>query len=246
MPDTVFGTIRHVTQLELENFGAAFTSAPEVDGGDHIPTAAEIQEREMTARLVLQSRLKDGEELPSWADMYHRLLQAGWRWRVAAYAAWASTPKEGRWPRTQQELATQVLGLTSDRVIATWNTKFPTLQQVIGDLSADDLMDARADVFHTLKTMAKTPDYKNVKYTQIYLEMIGAYVPTSKLAAELKRRGITSDDLADMTDEELRVLAGAAMQKLDTDPTTPSALAGTSPKLQEQDRNLEEEDEEVE
>lgn len=243
MPDTGFGTIRHVTQLELENFGAAFTSAPDVDGGNHVPTAAEIQEQEMTARLVLQSRLKDGEELPSWADMYHRLLQAGWRWRVAAYAAWASTPKDGRLPRTQDELAKQVLGLTSDRVIATWNMKFPTLQQVIADLSADDLMDARADVFRNLKKMAKMPDYKNVKYTQIYLEMIGAYVPTSKLAAELKRRGITSDDLADMSDEELRVLAGAAMKKLE-DPPTPSALAGTSPKLQEQDRNLEEEDNE--
>jgi len=210
--DSGFGTIHSVTQLELENFGSAFASADEAEGGDHIPTAVEIRESEMAARLALKDRMQT-DDLPSWSDMYHRLLQAGWRWRVAAYAAWASTPKDGRWPRTQNELATQVLGLTSDRVIATWNKKFPTLQQVIADLSADDLMDARADVFHTLKTMAKTPDYKNVKYTQIYLEMIGAYVPTSKLAAELKRRGITSDDLADMSDEELRVLAGAAMKR---------------------------------
>ena len=210
--DSGFGTIHSVTQLELENFGSAFASADEAEGGDHIPTAVEIRESEMAARLALKDRMQT-DDLPSWSDMYHRLLQAGWRWRVAAYAAWASTPKDGRWPRTQNELATQVLGLTSDRVIATWNKKFPTLQQVIADLSADDLMDARADVFRTLKTMAKTQDYKNVKYTQIYLEMIGAYVPTSKLAAELKRRGITTDDLADMSDEELRVLAGAAMKR---------------------------------
>jgi hypothetical protein len=221
---TEFGTIRSVTQLELENFGQAFSDAEDVEGGERVPTPAEIRESEMVARLALKDKL-EGDDLPSWSDMYHRLLQAGWRWRVAAYAAWASTPKDGRWPRTQEELATQVLGLTSDRAIATWNKKFPMLQQVIGDLSADDLMDARADVFRTLKTMAKTPDYKNVKYTQIYLEMIGAYVPTSKLAAELKRRGITTDDLADMSDDELRVIAGAAMQKIDT----PSALAGTSP-----------------
>jgi len=208
-----FGTIRSVTQLELENFGSAFASADEAEGGERIPTATEIREREMAAHLALKDKLAGGE-LPSWTEMYHRLLQAGWRWRVAAYAAWASTPKDGRWPHTQQELATQVLGLTSDRVIATWNKKFPMLQQVIGDLSSDDLMDARADVFRNLKTLAKLPDYKYVKYTQIYLEMIGAYVPTSKLAAELKRRGITSDDLADMSDDELRVIAGAALKTL--------------------------------
>ena len=233
--DSTFGTIRNVTQLELENFGSAFALADEAEGGDHIPTAVEIRESEMAARLALKDKMQT-DDLPSWSDMYHRLLQAGWRWRVAAYAAWASTPKDGRWPRTQNELATQVLGLTSDRVIATWNKKFPTLQQVIGDLSADDLMDARADVFRTLKTMAKTPDYKNVKYTQIYLEMIGAYVPTSKLAAELKRRGITTDDLADMSDDELRVLAGAAMQKLDPPPVADA----TSLQIEEHDLEGEE------
>lgn len=208
-----FGTIRAVTQLELENFGSAFSSADESDGGDHVPSAVEIREREMAARLVLKERL-NGDDLPSWSDVYHRLLQSGWKWKLAAYAAWASTPKEGRWPKTQEELATQVLGLSSDRVISTWNKKFPTLQQVIFDLSSSELMDARADVFSTLKFMAKQRDYKANADRRIYLEMIGAYVPTSKLAAELKRRGITSDDLADMTDEQLRALAGQAMETI--------------------------------
>jgi len=212
MPDG-FGTIRAVTQLELENFGSAFDSAEEAGGGDRIPTAAEIRESEMAARLALKEKL-DGEELPSWADIYHRLLQAGWRWRIAAYAAWASTPKTGRWPKTQDELATKVLGLTSDRVIATWNKRFPTLQQVIFDLSSNDLMDVRSDVFAALKFMAMQRDYKANADRKIYLEMIGAYVPTSKLAAELKRRGISTDDLADMTDDELRLIAGEATSTL--------------------------------
>lgn len=208
-----FGTIRAVTQLELENFGSAFASAEEADGGDRIPTAVEIRESEMAARLALKEKL-DGDELPSWADIYHRLLQAGWRWRLAAYAAWSSTPKTGRWPKTQDELATKVLGLTSDRVIATWNKRFPTLQQVIFDLSSNDLMDVRSDVFAALKFMAMQRDYKANADRKIYLEMIGAYVPTSKLAAELKRRGISTDDLADMTDDELRLIAGEATSTL--------------------------------
>lgn len=216
-----FGTIRAVTQLELENFGSVFSSADDADGGDHVPSAVEIREREMVARLALKDKLS-GDDLPSWSDVYHRLLQSGWKWKLAAYAAWASTPKDGRWPKTQEELATQVLGLTSDRVISTWNKKFPTLQQIIFDLSSSELMDARADVFDALKFMAKQRDYKASADRRIYLEMIGAYVPTSKLSAELKRRGITTDDLADMSDEQLRALAGQAMETIKKSESTES------------------------
>jgi hypothetical protein len=53
--------------------------------------------------------------------------------------------------------------------------------------------------------------------------MIGAYVPTSKLAAELKRRGITTDDLADMSDDELRLLAGQAMKTLNKESDAPES-----------------------
>ncbi len=220
-----FGTIRAVTQLELENFGSAFSSADDADGGEHVPTAVEIHEREMAARLALKEKLS-GDDLPSWSDVYHRLLQSGWKWKLAAYAAWASTPKDGRWPKTQEELATQVLGLSSDRVISTWNKKFPTLQQVIFDLSSHELMDARADVFDALKFMAKQRDYKANADRRIYLEMIGAYVPTSKLSAELKRRGITTDDLADMSDEDLRILAGQAKETLNKSESVTAANEG--------------------
>lgn len=211
MPEE-FATVRRVTQLELENFGKLVEHAEEADGIQPL-TVVEIREREMASREALKDRILDGE-LPSWADMYHRLIQAGWKWRIAAYVAWASTPSIGRYPETLDKLAKEVLGLTSPRAIFDWRKKYPSIDQMIADLQADDLLDARADVFRTLKLMARTPDYKNVKYTQIYLEMIGAYIPTSKLAAELKRRGITPDDLSDMSDAQLREIAGQAMDAL--------------------------------
>ena len=210
--DNGFGTIRPLKQLELENFGAAFSGADEAEGGQAL-TPAVIREREMAARLALKDKM-DGDDLPSWADVFHQLINAGWKWKLAAFAAWSSVPKEFRVPKTLDELATDVLGLSSPRVIFTWRKKYPSLDQVIADLQNAEMLEDRADVLHTLKHMAKQKDYKNFKYTQIYLEMIGAYVPTTKLAAELKRRGVTSDDLADMSDEELRMLAGSAMESL--------------------------------
>lgn len=59
---------------------------------------------------------------PKWLEEYGELMRGGWPWRVAAYIAWASSPRIGREPRTQDELARFHLGLTSDRVIATWRS----------------------------------------------------------------------------------------------------------------------------
>src|SRR5262245_19497032 len=103
MPEE-FGTIRRVTQLELESFGKLVANAEEGEGEREALSSSEIREREMSARIALQGKLEAGE-LPFWADTYHRLIEAGWKWRVAAYVAWASTPKRGRWPQTQDQLA---------------------------------------------------------------------------------------------------------------------------------------------
>lgn len=49
---------------------------------------------------------------PRWLDDYLELCKGGWPWRVAAYIAWASTPRGSREPKTQEELARFHLGLT--------------------------------------------------------------------------------------------------------------------------------------
>jgi hypothetical protein len=207
-----FGTIQHVTQLELENFAQLVKAAEEGSGGTPL-LAQEIRRRNEAARQALRDKLDDGE-IPDWAETYHRLLNAGWPWRVAAYVAWASMPRQRRAPATQEELARDVLGLSSDRVISTWRKKYP-IDQMIADLQADELLEDRADVFFALKTMAKMIDYKAATDRKIYLEMIGAYIPVTKLAAELRKRGISADDLDELTNEELWAIAHAAKEVSD-------------------------------
>ena len=203
---------RQMSMAEIADFGAAFANA-EGSGGDKPLSYAEIRAREMAARKALEGSealLNSG-----WAETYHRLIQAGWRWRIAAYVAWASTPRKGRWPRTQQELATEVLGLASDRRIAEWRRKYPEIDQVIADLQAEALLDARADVIAALKASASNPSYRHAADRKLYLEMTGDYIPVNKLVAELKRRGLGPDDIRSMPEEELRAIMMAARQRLE-------------------------------
>ena len=213
-----FGTIQRVTQLELENFAVEIRDAEEGTSGEPL-SAQEVRERNLAARNALVDYLEEGE-LPDWAEMYQRLLNSGWPWRVALWVAWASMPKHRRVPKTQEELATQYLGLTSDRAISTWGKRHQ-VDQIIADLQADELLDARADVFHALKEMARTIDYKGAADRRVYLEMIGAYVPVTKLAAELRKRGISADDMEGMSVAELRELASAASERAGG-PSSPS------------------------
>jgi hypothetical protein len=143
------------------------------------------------------------EEGAVWVDRYRDLLNAGWPWRVACYIAWASSPRIGRWPATQQALAADVLGLTSDRVIATWRKKNPTIDQLIAEWQALPLLEHRADVFAALAKSASDPDHRHNPDRKVYLEMTGDYVPRAKL--DVSTREV--EDLSQMSDAELDKLA---------------------------------------
>lgn len=142
-------------------------------------------------------------EKAAWFEDYMLLIQQGWPWRVAAYIAWAGTPKIGRWPRTLQELATQVLGLTSERVVYTWRRKYPTIDTVVSQMLSKPLFEARPDVFQALIENASSPDYKTFNDRKLFLEITGDYVPKSKLQLSGMAR-----DLSELSDDELDRLAG--------------------------------------
>lgn len=154
-----------------------------------------------TARQMFESK----EGLPSWFRDYQALIEKGWPWRVASYIAWASSPKTYRKPATLQELATEVLGLTSPRVIYTWRKRHPSIDTVIAMMQAAPLWEHRRDVLEALVEMAKTPDYKSFNDRKLFLEMIGDYTPKSKL--ELGRSG-RADDIVEKSDKELRDMIG--------------------------------------
>ncbi len=147
------------------------------------------------------------EKTPNWFDDYMLLVEQGWPWRVAAYIAWAGSPRVGRWPETLEKLATEVLGLTSSRAISNWRRKYPSIDGVVSMMLSKPLFDHRADVFRALVDMAKTPDYKAFNDRKLFLEITGDYVPKSKLQVSGSAK-----DLSELSDEELDRLIGEELQ----------------------------------
>jgi len=133
-----------------------------------------------------------------WAEDFFLLLDRGWPWRVAVYIAWAGSPKMTRWPKTQEELATQILGLTSDRQIATWRKKNPAIDETIALMQAMPMMDYRRDIFEALAISASNPSSKGAQDRKTALTMTGDYVPHLKV--DQKRE---PSDPMDMSDAEL-------------------------------------------
>lgn len=177
---------------------------PEVDGAN-----ASLNQEDMRLRSEVARKAFEGSNLFLWIADYNALREEGWDWRVAAYIAWASSPKINRKPATQEELATQHLGLTSDRVIATWRKRNPVIDEKIAVLQAGPLWDERADHFKALNDGAKKAgdDYKFFPYLKLAMEMRNDYIPTAKLEAFLKKNNLNKNDLKEMSDEELMKLA---------------------------------------
>jgi hypothetical protein len=174
----------------------------------------EARLRSETARSAL-----DGRDVP-WKSEYLKLREGGWHWRVAAYIAWASSPRTERTPSSQAELAKTYLGLTSDRVISTWRKKNPVIDEMVSVLQSAPLWDHRADVFDALVQNAAKADYKTHNDRKLFLEMTGDYTPSAKLAAMITKNGISTNELSDMTDDELLAMAKRLRdQSVDSDET---------------------------
>ncbi len=146
------------------------------------------------------------EVAPRWMELYKRLVDGGWKWRVAVYIAWAAQPKKYRWPETQDELATKCLGLTSDRAIATWRKKNSSIDETISVLQGAIIFDALPDAMNAMVEVASEADYKGHQDRKLMFEMAGIYTPSSKITAEMAKKIINSspDDLEELSDEELR------------------------------------------
>lgn len=172
------------------------------------------------ARLISEAgrsafmALKGDPKQPTWFNRFEMLIDGGWAWRQACYIAWASTPLDGRLPKTQEELATKYLRLSSDRAISTWKKKNPAIETMISVMQSIELWEHRADSFQKLIDGMKRSgsDYKFFNHLKLYLEMTGDYVPLNQISAVLKRKAdggahevdeSTLDDLAQGA-EELR------------------------------------------
>lgn len=220
--------IRQLTQLELEGFGAQISEAEEGGVGVTALSASEVRERSMAFFTALGKKIEDAEEPPDWSRQYHRLINAGLPWRVACFIGWASSPQP-RYPKTQEELAREMLGLTSDRAIATWRKKYPAIDQMIADLQAESLLLYRADAFHALGKLAGAETYRANPDRRLFFEMTRDYVPRQKV--ETERRSVKTD-MRDLSDAELENMAGDEVVALlknirDEEDDAPSVPYGT-------------------
>lgn len=152
-------------------------------------------------------QVPEGSKAPAWMEDLLYLLDHGWPWRQAVYIAWAASPRIGRWPETQEQLATQVLGLSSDRVIAEWRRKNPAIETMISSLLSASMMSHRGDVIAALKESAANPDYKNHPDRKLYAEMTGLYTPVAQVRALIASGKLRmKNDASELSDEELLAL----------------------------------------
>jgi hypothetical protein len=153
------------------------------DDEETIFPASPAVQGQAESRRAYQQLLDDLNQYSWWQD-YRELTRRGWDWRKAVLIAWEASPAKSRSPATQEELATKVLGLTSDRVIAKWREKHPEMAEEVARMQAAPLLRHRRDVFDALAESAGNPDPKNHPDRKLALEMMGDYKPGNKVQLE--------------------------------------------------------------
>jgi len=161
------------------------------------------QAESRNAHAAFEEMVKDAAV---WLDDYYRLRGEGWDWRKAAYIAWASSPATDRWPKTQMELATKVLGLRSDRTIQKWRADDARIDERVAKMQIEPLMRHRRDVIEALVAVASSHDPKAASDRRVFLEMTGDYKPKStvqmqswqdEVVALLKEGQLTAQEVID-------------------------------------------------
>ena len=70
------------------------------------------------------------------------------------------------------------------------------------------IYEALPDAYDAMISVAISDDYKGHQDRKLLFEMAGVYTP--RISAELRKRGLTVDDLAELSDDELAAIAAAA------------------------------------
>jgi len=201
-----------VSQLELEGFAQKVSEAEEAGQGLKPLTAQEVRERMMKAKAIFKAKL-DAGELPDYMRNYNRLLMAGVPFRIALYITWVTIPRKYRWPETQEELATELMGLTSDRAIATWRSKYPYIDHMIADLQSEELLEFRPGAIAAMGQVISDPTYRATQERRLYHELMGDL--EKKVSLSMPGVGVGKDVLAVLdkvpTDKLLEMLGPELM-----------------------------------
>lgn len=169
-------------------------------------TPGQRESRQARQRFLDLAKDIDGEgKACPWLNDYLQLRLEGWDWRRAAYIAWKSSAMGERWPATQQELATKVLGLRSDRTIRTWIEKNPEIEERVARLQVEPLFQFRRDAIQALMMSVQRLGRDGAADRRTYFTMTGDLKP-GKGGQDNDRKGSSSDSpFAGMSEEELEL-----------------------------------------
>lgn len=193
------------TGVSSESSGLGAVTAPSgLQAHPDAPGQAEGRSALAALRESSQARKQ-----PWWVD-FEELLQQGWEWRKAVLIAWEGSPCVARWPATQGELATQVLGLRGDRAIQKWRRNDPEIERAVAMAQAAPLLRHRRAIYDALVTVASLPTPRGHPDRKLALEMMGDYRPSGRLALSGPNGddpvAVVGFDLSKLSDDELDAL----------------------------------------
>ncbi len=157
----------------------------------------ESQLKSIEARRIFEAAYK----AEPWMDDYWDLIGEGYTWRQAIYMLWLAQPGDRRNPKTQGELATDILGLASDRAVREWRNN-PAFEARVARLTASVLVKHRADVLNALAASAKNENPRNHADRRMFLEMTGDYVVRQAIGL-----GMASNPVAELDEATLAAMA---------------------------------------
>ncbi len=174
--------------------------APAKTPGDPFPasekTPGQRESRQSYAEL-LKRKAK-----PKWWPIVEDLIAAGLTWRKAVYVAWRICPKSIRWPKTIEELATNILGLSSARTIRKWHQNDPRIEEFIGKWRMKPVMEHLSETLDAMFKVAARPTPEGNRDRRLHAEIAG--ILKTRHALELMGEGGGPIQIQDLDDEYRR------------------------------------------
>ncbi len=177
--------------------------APVDQAGDPFP-ASERTPGQRESRQSYADLLKRKTKL-KWWPIVEDLIAAGLTWRKAVYVAWRICPKSIRWPKTIEELATDILGLSSARTIRKWHQNDPRIEEFIGKWRMKPVMDRLSDSLDAMFAMAAKHTPEGNRDRRLHFEVAGIIKVRQRL--ELMGEGGGPIQVKNLDDEYQRDMA---------------------------------------
>ncbi len=173
--------VKLVTQMQLDGFADLVKDAEE--GGRHDLTSAEVRERKMIAYAALKDKIEN-DDAPDWTNKFHELMLSNIPWRIAAFIAWSCVPKHNRWPETQDDLAVEVLGLTTARRIIEWRRKYSYIDQFIASAQTSVLLEYIPGSMEASGKVASDPHHRATQERRLLWEAVGIINRNQKITVD--------------------------------------------------------------